>query len=253
MKTALRRQSILAWLEKNHTGYISDLSAALKVSAMTIRRDLQRMAAQGLVTPVRGGAVLNYGAAVLYSQHFRQTKLPEEKQRIAAYCASLVTEGSSVFIDCGSTAERIAEGLRDKKNITIMTNSLDAAQILSSAKNIKFIMVPGIFQSSIRGFMGQFTSDFMTRFHIDILFLGANGLDALHGLTSPDYTDAETKRSLIAQAKKLVVATDHTKLDKNYFVRIAALKEIDILVTDQAADPAVIEALKTELAEIVLV
>lgn len=253
MKTSERRQAILQFLERNHIGNTAELSEELDVSAMTIHRDFAALAKQGVVTPIRGGAVLNRGTAVLYGLNLRQTKMPLEKRRIGQYCAEMVREGTTVFIDCGSTAERIAEAVRNKANVTVMTNSLDVAHVLSGGKGTTLIMAPGVFSESLRGFSGQMTTDFMRRFQVDILFLGANGIDAERGLTSPDYTDAETKRALIAQAHKVVVAADHTKLGQYYFETIAKLSALNLIVTDNDADEKTIAAMRERDANIVLV
>lgn len=253
MNSSDRRKKILDYLEKNHAGYTSDLCQLLNVSPMTVHRDFQAMSKQGLVTIIRGGAAINHGTSLLYSLNLRQTSMPLEKQRIAEYCAGLVFEGSTIFIDCGSTAELIAESIKHKKNITIMTNSLDIANILSSSKENKIIMVPGVFSQLLRGFSGQLTTDFISRFQVDILFLGANGIDINHGLTSPDYTDAETKRILIKHARQIIVAADHTKLDKNFFVTIAKLSEINLIVTDKNANVNVVENMKNHGANLILV
>ncbi len=253
MKASARREEILKYLEANHTGYTADLCRELNVSAMTIRRDFEFMASQGLVTLIRGGAALNHGTAVIYSLKFRQTQLPLEKQRIAERCAAMVSEGNAVFIDCGSTAERIAEALRGKKNITVLTNSLDTAQVLSTAKGIRLIMVPGEFNEDIRGFNGLLTTDFIQRFRIDYLFLGANGIDAQHGLTVPDYADAETKRVLIHQSRHVIVAADHAKLGVEFFEIVARLPEIEAVVTDSGAEPSLVQELKEGGTEVILV
>lgn len=253
MKSTLRRKELLNYLEKNHIGYTSKLCQELQVSAMTIHRDFEALARQGLVTLIRGGAAINHGSAVLYSQGLRQTQLPLEKRRIAAYCASLVREGMTVFIDCGSTAECIAEALRARKGITVLTNSLNNAHILSQAETGKLVMVPGVFSRPLGGFSGQMTIEFMERFQVDILFLGADGLSAARGLTSPDFTDADTKRALIKLARQVIVAADHTKLGKDCFIRIAGLSEISQIVTDKGADSQQIEELRTNGANIELV
>ena len=253
MKSSLRRQELLNYLEKNHIGYTSKLCQELNVSAMTIHRDFEAMAKQGLVTLIRGGAAINHGSAVLYSQGLRQTRLPLEKRRIASYCASLVREGMTVFIDCGSTAERIAEALRSKKGITVLTNSLTSACILSQTEGNKLVMVPGIYSHPLGGFSGQMTTEFMERFQLDMLFLGANGLSAKRGLTSPDFTDADTKRLLMKQSRQTIVATDHTKLGKDCFISIAKLPEIALVVTDKGADLQTIEEMQTNGANIELV
>ena len=253
MKASLRRQEILSYLEKNQIGYTSVLCQELNVSAMTIHRDFEAMAKQGLVTLIRGGASINHGTAMLYSQSLRQTHLPLQKHRIAAYCADLVHEGATVFIDCGSTTERIAKALNSKKNVTFLTNSLTCAHILSNNKESKLVMVPGVYSALLHGFSGQFTMDFIQRFQLDLIFLGANGLDAEHGLTSPDITDAETKRMLIKHAHKVVVATDHTKLGQVCFISIAKLSSVDMIVTDNEADPYIVEGIRTANTNIVLV
>lgn len=131
-----------------------------------------------------------------------------------------------------------------RTNLTVLTASLDAAEILSQEKGNRLIIVPGVYYPALRGASGQMTADFMERFHIDWLFLGANGLDADYGLTSPDDSDAETKRVLIRQARRTVVATDSTKLGQSYFERIARLEEITRVVTDNKAAPELLETMR---------
>lgn len=237
MSARQRRQGILDLLEKQRTVYTSDLCDMYQVSAMTIRRDFERMAGEGLITTLRGGAALNQGAAVLHSLKIRQTRQPEAKRQIAHHCAGLVQEGESILIDNGSTGVCIAEELAKRQNLTVLTASLDAAEILSTGKGNRLIMIPGVYAPSLRGFSGQMTVDFMQRFRVDWLFLGANGLDVEYGLTSPDYTDAETKRALMQQSQRTVVATDSTKLGKTYFERIARLQDLTRIVTDKKIDP----------------
>ncbi len=253
MKTIKRRKEILDELEKNNSVNITELSEILDVSSMTVRRDLNLFAEQGVVTLVHGGAVLNRGATLVHNMPFREEKLREEKIRIASFCANLINEGSSIFIDCGSTTKEIAEAIVQKKNIVVMTNSLPVSNILSTAKSIKLIMAPGVFREKPQGFFGQMTSDFISKFRIDILFLGADGLDIKQGATNPDIIDTETKRSLVKQATRIVLVIDHTKLGCSSFMTVATLKEIDTIVTDKDADPEIIKELKNQGVEVFLV
>lgn len=234
MNAIERRHKILEQLEENSPGYTTELAEKLDATPMTIYRDLQALEKQGLVVLVRGGAILNRGTALLYGLKFRQMKMPLEKMRIAEYCANLASDGMTVFIDCGSTAEKIAENLRAKKIITL-TTSLSVANILAESEN-KLIILPGVYEKILHGFSGQLTADFMSRFFVDKMFLGANGIDAHGFLTSPSLTDAETKRALIKCAREIIVAADCTKLDKSFFEVIARPKEINLLVTDSGAD-----------------
>uniref|UniRef100_UPI0040268452 DeoR/GlpR family DNA-binding transcription regulator n=1 Tax=Mitsuokella multacida TaxID=52226 RepID=UPI0040268452 len=250
-KAVQRRERILAYLEQTPVGATAELCEILQVSAMTIHRDFQVMAEQGLITLVRGGAVRNHGTAALYGLQVRQMRIPLEKRRIAKACAGLVQEEMTVYLDCGSTAELIARELRARKGITVLTASLDGAQMLSGPDGPCLIMVPGVYHAAMRGFSGQMTTDFMERFQVDIAFFGANALDVDCGLTSPDYTDAETKRRLIRQVRKVVVAADHTKLGCQCFERIAKLSELDVLVTDRDAAPELIKAMQKELPQVI--
>lgn len=253
MKTLKRRNEILDYLKKNNSVNITELAEILNVSSMTVRRDLNLFAEQGIVTLVHGGAVLNHGATLIHNMAFREEKLRKEKNYIANFCANLIHEGSAIFIDCGSTTKEIAEAILQKKNIVVMTNSLPAANILSAAKNIKLIMLPGIFREKPQGFFGQMTSAFISNFRIDILFLGADGLDILRGATSPDIMDGETKRSLVKQARRVVLVIDHTKLGYGSFMTVASLQEIDTIVTDKEADLEMIEEIKKQGVEVFLV
>ncbi len=253
MKASVRRDMILQYLEENHLGYTTDLCAKFDVSAMTIHRDFEAMAKQGLVTRIRGGAALNHGTAVLYSLNLRQTKHPAEKKRIASYCANLVQEGMSVFIDCGSTPEHIAELLQAKRGLTILTNSLDTAQILSQNSDNRLIMVPGVFDPALRGFFGPMATSFMERFLVDILFLGANGIDAKFGMTAPNFTDAEMKRFLLSHAQKVVVGADHTKLGTSFFEQVTPISAIDLIVTDKDASPEKVKEMEEAGTEVHLV
>lgn len=253
MSSNERRHSILKILEQEKTAYTAELAERLGVSAMTIRRDFEMMAKQGLVTIIRGGAALNIGSAVMYRMNYRQTQMPLEKQRIAEYCANMVQEGNSVFLDCGTTVERIAEALSRKSNITVLTNSLNGAQILSSAKKIQLIMVSGEFSEEQQGFGGQITSNFMERFNVDIYFLGVVGLDPVQGLTSSSVMDGETSRSVMRHAKRVIAVLDHTKLGYVYFEKIADVNEIDLIVTDTGADAEIVRQIRAKGGNIIMV
>lgn len=253
MKSRERRKQILSELEKNHSVNITELSQQLEVSSMTIRRDLNLFAQQGLVTLVHGGAVLNRGVTAIATMTIREKILQEEKSRIAHFCANLINESDAVFIDCGTTPKDIAEAIINRKNIIVMTNSLPVANILSSAKNLKLILTPGVYSANSHGFVGQMTADFIQKFKIDILFLGSKAFDLEQGITQPDIIDAETKRTMIRQAKKVVLAIDHTKLGTSSFMSAAMPKEIDVIVTDKDADPDLVEAIKKEGIDVFLV
>ena len=253
MKVMQRRREILKRLEITRSATIKELAEALDVSTMTIRRDLNGFAEQGVITLTHGSAVLNSGGAFFYHQRFRKKTLQAEKNRIGKYCAGLVKEGSSIFIDCGSTTEEIAPYLTERKNIVVITDSLPVANILSTAKELKLLITPGEYVVGINGFVGELTNEFMRRFTVDLLFLAGTGVNVKSGVTTASLVDSMTKRTLVQQARKIVLALDHTKLQVNSLASVAALAEIDMIVTDVGADPEVIENLRGHGVEIILV
>lgn len=253
MQTKNRRKSVLEALQKNKSVSISDLAEQLDASSITIRRDLNRLAEQGIVTLIHGGAVLNEGTAAIASVMVRERRLQTEKSLIAAFCAELIKESNSVYIDAGSTTKSIAEAIMDKKNIVVLSHSLAVMNILANAKDIQLISVPGVYMGAKKGFYGQLALDFISNFQLDIAFFGVSGLDIENGITGPDIDDAQIKKILIKKAKKKVIAVDHTKIGERCFVKVCDIRDIDILVTDKQADKKVIEKIRRMDVEVVLV
>lgn len=244
MHPRARRKFILDELQKAQAVNYTELANQLEVSTMTVRRDLSYMSEQGIVTLVHGGAVLNQGATTIYSLKMRENQQAEEKNRIGSYCANLVKESDCIFIDSGSTPKTIASALLERKNIFVMTNSLPVLNILSNVKNIKLLAVPGIYTDVCRGFTGQTTSDFIRDFNIDILFVGVSALNIEQAMMTSELMDANTKRSLIRQAKKVILPIDHTKLNSSSLITFGQLSDIDLVVTSKEANKDFIKNLR---------
>lgn len=265
MNTNQRRKNIICELEKCGSVKTADLSELLGVSSMTIRRDFDYLAKEGIVTVIHGGAKLNEGALTEYTMLYKEEKMVEEKRRIGEFCLRFIREGEAVLIDTGTTARRVAEYLNEfavewmgestaeRKNTVVVSNSLPVQQTLAHASGIRLISAPGVFREKSMGFLGQMTCEFVQNLKIDTLFLGAEGVDAGHGVTVPNVTDAETKRAFVKQAEKVVVVADETKIGSSYFMTVASLEEIDVLVTNQNADPQEIERIREAGVEVYLV
>lgn len=253
MNTIQRRKSIISELEKAGSVKTAELSALFDVSSMTIRRDLNYLAEEGIVTVTHGGAKLNAGSLTEHTMFYKEEKMVEEKRRIGEFCLRFMEEGNAVFIDTGTTARMVAEYMVDCSNMVAVTNSVTAGQSLAHVPGIRLIGAPGIFREKSMGFLGQMTCDFVKNLKLDILFLGAEGVDAKHGVTVPDAVDGETKRALVKQAEMVVVVADQTKIGASFFMSVASLPEIDVLVTNQGADPEEIRKIKEMGVEVYLV
>ena len=158
-----RRNNLLRELEAGKRVYIKDLAKKFDVSEMTVRRDLNKLSVLGLVTLVHGGAVFNVT--------FRERQMQREKNLLGQHCSTLIGEGNSVYLHCGSTLANIADALLTRQNIAVISNSLQVLNMLSAAKNIQLIALAGIYDPVNKGFYGDMTQRTVKNFRIDIAFL----------------------------------------------------------------------------------
>lgn len=231
MRATERKMLIMKKIQNEGTADIAELAHIYNVSTMTIRRDLSKLAEEGLVTLEYGGAVLNSGTLFEHNMTMKKSEYQQEKLRIAKKCASLIKEGDSVFLDAGTTVCELANLIAARRNITVMTHSLLVANALASSK-IDLIMCPGKFRPKSMAYMGQFTDQFLSSFQIDKLFLAVEGVDVNTGISVPNIQDGVTKQNLIKYSKQVICMTDHSKFDKSFYFKICGMEQIDLLVTD---------------------
>ncbi|MCI7055665.1 MAG: DeoR/GlpR family DNA-binding transcription regulator [Selenomonas bovis] len=244
MQTRQRREQVLMVLKERRRVTIEGLAKDLEVSTMTIRRDLRRLADEDIVTLVHGGAVYNEGGAYLPALTVREKTMRREKSAIAEYCAQQIPEGSAVYLDNGSTTVEIADALRGKQNIAVLSHSLPVLNILSHVKNIQLISVSGIYEPRAKGFFGDLALRMLRQFRIDIAFLGVTAVDAEDGVMSAVFYEQALKKVLVERAKKKILAIDHTKIGGSSFLKVCDLHEIDGIVTDKFADATFIAKAK---------
>ena len=238
MNAIERKRYILDELQRNGSVVITDLAERIQVSPMTIRRDLNAMAEDGMVTLEHGGAVLNNGSLFECGISFKSEINAAEKKRIAAKCMEYINEGDSIFLDTGTTPNELAMLLRGKRNISVLTHSLLVANTAATMRNIKLIMCPGEFRENSMGFLGPLTDDFIQCFQIDTLFLSLEGIDLNDGISVVDVQDGHTKKVLVEKAKRVICMADHTKFNKSFFYKIAPITDVDLVVTDTGLDEA---------------
>lgn len=252
MNAIERKRYILNELQRNGSVVITDLAERIQVSSMTIRRDLNAMAEDGMVTLEHGGAVLNNGSLFEYNMSFKSEINATEKQRIAAKCMEYINEGDSIFLDAGTTPNEVAVLLRGKRNISVLTHSLMVANTTANMRNIKLIMCPGEFRENSMAFLGPLTDDFIQHFQIDTLFLSLEGIDLNDGLSVVDVQDGHTKKVLVEKAKRVICIADHSKFNKSFFYKIAPVADVDLVVTDTGLDAATQELFRQNNVPLVL-
>ena len=248
-----RRDKVMEALKINKRVFADDLAKDLNVSPVTIRRDLKRLADMSIVTIVTGGAVLNEGTTALPNLRARSQKMIQEKNKIAAYCADLIKEGNAVYLDTGTTNMEIAEAIRNRKNIAVLTHSLPVQNILADSEDIQLISMPGIYCKIKKGFFGEMTCRMINRFQIDIAFIGLSAIDLKTGVMSPDFQDQSAKLAVIERARKKVAIFDHTKIGNIMFTQVCPINALNMIVTDKLADKEFIEKVKKFGVEVIQV
>lgn len=235
MSKAQRHELIVAKLEERGEVEVADLAGRLDVSEMTIRRDLEQLEHEGRCRRVHGGAVT---AAIRgYEDPFevRRYHNLDAKQRIGKAGAELVAAGETLVLDIGTTTLQVAEALRSRSNITVITPSLDIAVLLADTRGIRSICLGGQVRPGEHSTVGSLTERSLQDFHVDVCILSAGGVSVAGGLTEYHAEGAEIKRAMIRRAQRLVVVADESKLGMVTFAVISPLSVVDTLVTSAPA------------------
>jgi DeoR/GlpR family transcriptional regulator of sugar metabolism len=253
-----RQERILEALRASGGVRVSDLTETLQVSYMTIRRDLDALAEQGLVEKVHGGATATATAAAQRSADepgFEAKSVRElgEKEAIAAEAVQLVRPGTAIGVTAGTTTWTLARYLRDVPNLTVVTNSIPVAEVMRhDGRTDLSVVLTGGLRTPSDALVGPVADAAVRAMHVDLLFMGVHGMDERGGFTTPNLLEAETNRALVRSARRLVVVADHTKWGIVGLSTIAALGEADVLVTDDALSPEARATLGEHVGELIV-
>jgi len=226
-----RKTEILQLVNIGNPVTVTSLSQRFGVSESTVRRDLQELEDNGLIQRTHGGAISVQTGFELSFQE-KEVRYLAEKQQIAVLAAGLVNDGETVLLDSGTTTIEIARLLRAKR-ITVATNSMDIAQVFSDDTQVETLLLGGTLRKNTRSLVGYLTNDALRRMYFDKVFLAANGIDVKLGITTPNLSEAETKRYMVHASKEKILVTDHSKIGQRSLCRICGLEEIDLLITDK--------------------
>lgn len=214
---------------------VAQLAASLGVSGATIRRDLQSLSASHLLLRTHGGAVVGDVGQEL-SVGIKATRNQAEKRRIGRAAASLVEDGAVVGLTGGSTATELARALADRRGITVVTNAINIAAELATRPQITLVVIGGVARPSYE-MVGPAAEMMLDNYHLDIAFIGVDGLSAREGCTTYHEMEAQTDRNFLERSRRSVVIADSSKIGRVTFARIVALTRIDDIITDTDADP----------------
>lgn len=239
-----RRQKILSLLQTDGRVLVSNLSNVFNVSQITIRKDLDSLHARGLVQRSHGGALPPSSSALFDPSLEEKQKLHSaEKQRIAAAAVKMVSEGSCVMLDSGTTTAAIAQALKKFAALTVITNAINIAAELAST-NLEVILTGGTLRKNSFSLVGPVAEDVLAQMHADILFLGVDGFDPEIGLTTPNLLESRVNRAMISSATKVVAVCDSTKFYRRSLSRIVPISALHHVITDHGIPHATADALR---------
>jgi len=240
-----RRERILAYLSTQEQTSVSDLSQALNVSEVTVRKDLDQLEMQGMLTRVRGGAVVSGRGRLERYFAAREQEHLEEKRRIAQAAAGLVRSGQQIFLDASTTVLQVARLIKEREDLVVVTNGLYTALELNFSTGITTIVVGGTMRRRSSSLVGSLSYDSVQRLRFDLGFFGARGLTAEDGLMEADIEEALLKQQMVRASETVIGVVDSSKFGVTAFSAFALPQETGRIITDEAADPAMVEQLRS--------
>lgn len=235
---------------------IPEICERFGVSEMTARRDLNELDRQGLLRRVHGGAIASLARSYEPPFPTRATKNTAAKVAIGLRAAELVYDGDSIALDVGTTTLEIVDGLKGKRNITIITSCLQVANRvvaeLSLSSDVRLIVTGGIVRSRELSMIGSIPQNVYKNLHVDKAFIGIAGINPTDGLTEYNLEDAQTKQMLIQSGREKIVVADGSKFGLTTFASVAPIKSINTIVTDRSAPTEMVDMICESGVEVII-
>ena len=252
MLAAQRKSRILEEVAISGAMRIADLAAALRVSEVTIRRDVEQLAGQGLVDKVHGGVTANSRSSTVEPPFsFNSLREQAAKDAMALVAAELVRPGQAIALMGGSSVYALAKRLRDIPSLTIVTNSVPISDLFAqNPRADQTVVLTGGVRTPTESLVGNIASEVFSRFNLDYVFMGTHGMDSEFGFSSPNLVEAETNREVIRRASKFVVLADHTKWGIRGFTSFANFESADIVITTEGISRSSLQTLKNAVPDV---
>lgn len=256
MLATQRHAAILQAVLQKSAARITELSDMLNVSEMTIRRDIESLADQGLVEKVHGGVTAIAKKRMAVEPPFQSKSLREQlsKDAIAARASLEITPGSSIALMGGSSVFAVAKLAVTIPGLTIVTNSLPVSDLFNREGQLnQTVVLTGGLRTPTDSFVGDIAVQAFGMLNLDLVFMGTHGMDVKGGFSTPNLHEADTNRAVIAKTRKLIMVADHTKWGEVGFSTFAKLEDADLLVTDSGIGQDAAKILKETVGELAIV
>ena len=227
-----RRNAILTKLTMEGKVIVADLSQEFDVTEETIRRDLEKLDKEGLAKKTYGGAVAKQNLNIDLPNSVRKRSKGEIKQYIAEKIGDMIHDGDYIMLDASSTAIFVTKYIKNRKNITLITNSVEILLELADKEDWNILSTGGNLKKGALSLVGDCAKKMISGFHVDLAVCSAKGIDISNGITDSNERDSLIKQAIFASAEKKILAIDSTKFDKISFVKVCDFDAIDTIVTD---------------------
>ena len=233
-----RKNEILAKLRAEQRVLVSELSAHYGVTEETIRRDLDKLEKEGYATKTYGGAIWGNSTKADLSYTIRNKTNVEAKRIIAAEAAAVIEDGDHLMLDDSSTSLYIAKQIKEKKHITVITNSIEIIVELAPVEGWTIMSTGGTLKPDSLALVGFQAQQTLRNYHVDKAFISCKGLDRESGITDSSEHHSLNKQAMLHAARETYLGLDDSKFDKVSFVRIADFSALTGIVTNRCPDPA---------------
>ena len=247
-----RQQQILRFLSRQKRISVTEICEQFSISEATARRDLESLAEQGKLQRVHGGAIPVEQAPPELPILERENEQPDEKIRIGRAAADFISDNETVFLGSGTTILEVARNFRNRRNLTVFTNSLAVLNTLAGLEGVTVVSLGGMLRDSELSFIGHITEQALTEVRADKVFMGTRGVSLEQGLTNDYLQETMTDRAILNIGREVVIVADHTKVNRVSTAFLASLDNVHTLVTNNKADKEFIKAIKKQGINVIL-
>ena len=227
-----RRREIISRLTSDGKVLVSTLAREFGVTEETIRRDLEKLDKDGLASKTYGGAVSKNPSTPDLPYNVREVVNVEKKQNIADKVSELINDGERILLDSSSTALYVVKKIKEKKNLTVITNSVKILLELADKQDWTILSTGGALKKGALSLTGSSAEKMINSYHVDTAIYSCKGLDMALGITDSNESDSLIKQAMIHSSERRILAVDSDKFDKKSFVKVCNATDVDIIVTD---------------------
>jgi DeoR family transcriptional regulator, glycerol-3-phosphate regulon repressor len=233
-----RHAEILEMAKEHGRVLVDDLAVHFNLTPQTIRKDLNDLCDQRLLTRIHGGALFPSGIQNLEYEARRQIAA-SEKEAIGRAAANLIPDNASLFVNIGTTTEAVGQALLDRKGLMIITNNINVANKLRVYPDLEVVIAGGVVRGSDGGIVGEAAVDFIRQFKVDFAVIGTSAIDSDGALLDFDFREVKVAQAIMANARHVILVSDSTKFERTAPVRIGHLSQVHTFITDRCESAAI--------------